>query len=65
MSFSVAPMNTGLSQLTSHFRATWTEWVFSSVNSELSFGSLEDIYVMAAEFWTTTAPKSPAPAIAA
>jgi len=65
MSFSIAPMNTGLSQLTSHFRATGTESIFSSVNSEPLLGSLEAIYVMAAEFWTTTAPKTSAPAIAA
>jgi hypothetical protein len=42
-----------------------TERVFSSVNSEPSLGSVEDIYVMAAEFWTTAAPKASAPAIAA
>jgi|HubBroStandDraft_6_1064221.scaffolds.fasta_scaffold7484947_1 hypothetical protein len=46
-----------------HFEET--EWVFSPTNSELSLGSLADIYVMAAEFWTTTAPKAPAPVIAA
>ena len=36
-----------------------TERVFSSVNSEPLLGSLEDIYVMAAEFWTK-APEPPA-----
>jgi hypothetical protein len=64
MSLSIAPMNTWLSQFASHFRETGTERVFSSMNSELSLGSLEDIYVMAAEFCTTT-PKALAPAIAA
>jgi hypothetical protein len=58
-------MNTGLSQFASHFRATGTEWVVPSVNSEQLLGSLAAIYVMAAEFWTTPAPKAPAPAIAA
>jgi hypothetical protein len=41
-----------------------TERVFSPTNSELSLGSLANIYVMAAEFWATTAPKAAAPAIA-
>jgi hypothetical protein len=42
-----------------------TKRVFAPTNSELSLGSLADIYVMAAEFLTTTAPKAPAPVIAA
>ena len=42
-----------------------TEWIFSPTNSELSLGSLANIYVMAAEIWTTTAPKAPAPVTAA
>jgi hypothetical protein len=62
MSFSVPPMNTGRSQFASHFRETETERVSSSMNSEPSLRSLEDLYGIAAEFGTT-AHKAPAPAI--
>ena len=59
MSLSVAPMNTRRLQFACHFRETEIGRVFSSINSEPWFGSLADIYVMAAEFWTK-APEPPA-----
>jgi hypothetical protein len=40
-----------------------TAQVFSSTNSEQSPGSLADMYVIAAEFWTTTAPQASLPVI--
>ena len=40
-----------------------TARLFSSMNSEQSPGSSADMYVIAAEFWTTTAPRAPMPVI--
>jgi hypothetical protein len=40
-----------------------TARVFSSTNSEQSPGSPADMYVIAAEFWTTTRLKRPLPVI--